>query len=189
MRRANPKLVAVFGGTGFLGRRIVKQLLQDGFRVRAISRHPERAKQIFGLRYAQLESCHADILAPRSIPAAVKDADGVVNAVSLYVEHGVTTFHAVHVEAAGRLAQLCREAEVRHLVQISGIGAAPDSSSLYIRARGRGEAAVREAFDGATIIRPAIMFGLDDAFLTTLVNLVKRLPIFPLFGHGCSRFG
>jgi uncharacterized protein YbjT (DUF2867 family) len=181
---ANQKLVAVVGGTGFLGRRIVKRLLQEGFRVRAASRHPEQVTQIFGLRHTQFESCHADILDERSIRAAVEDADSVVNTVSLYVEYAATTFHAVHVEAAEHLARTCREAGVRRLVQISGIGANPDSDSRYIRARGRGELAVREAFYGATIIRPAVMFGPDDAFLRTLVNLVKRLPVFPLFGRG-----
>ncbi|MGH9338099.1 MAG: complex I NDUFA9 subunit family protein [Acidobacteriota bacterium] len=186
-RNGKPRLVAVFGGTGFLGRRIVEHLLQDGFRVRAISRHPDRAKQIFDLTHAHLESCRADIVDEKTIPAVVEDADGVVNAVSLYVEHGSITFHAVHVESAARLARLCREAEVRRLVQISGIGADPNSDSRYIRARGEGEVAVREAFNGATVIRPAVMFGPDDAFLTTLVQLVRRLPVFPLFGRGKTR--
>ncbi len=139
--------------------------------------------QIFGSARAQLESYRAE----KTIPAALENAYGVVNAVSLYVEHGAITFHAVHVEAAGSLARLCREAEVRRLVQISGIGADPNSDSRYIRARGRGEVAVREAFNEAAVIRPAVMFGPDDAFLTTLVRLVKRLPVFPLFGHGKTR--
>src|SRR5665648_94651 len=152
-----PKLIAVFGGTGFLGRRIVAQLLKEGFRVRAISRHPERIAQAFGLTHTRLESCRADIVNEKTIPAVVEGADSVVNAVSLYVEHGSITFHAVHVEAAARLARLCREGEVQSLVQISGIGADPNSDSRYIRARGQGEIAVREAFNDATVIRPAVM--------------------------------
>lgn len=182
-----PKLVVVFGGTGFLGRRVVEQLLQAGFRVRSISRHPDRARQIFGSTHGHLESCRADVLDKDAIPAVVEEADAVVNAVSLYVEHGSSTFQAVHVEAAGRLARLCREAEVSRLIQISGIGAAPDSHSRYVRARGRGELAVREAFSEAIVVRPTVMFGPDDAFLTTLAILVKRLPIFPLFGRGRTK--
>lgn len=184
---AGSELVAVVGGTGFLGRRIVEQLLLQGSPVRIVSRHPEHARQNFATRHKALEFCAADIVDEGAISTAIEGAGGVVNAVSLYVERGAATFHAVHVEGAARLARLCRQAKVKHLVQVSGIGADPNSDSRYIRARGQGEIAVHEAFIGATVIRPAVMFGPDDAFLTTLVQLVKRLPVFPLFGRGKTR--
>jgi len=179
-----PELAAVFGGTGFLGRRIVSKLLANGFLVRAVSRHPDRAREIFGSRRERLEVCRADMLDEGTLSAVVDGATHVVNAVSLYRERGPATFESLHVEAARRLAALCLKESVRGLVQISGLGANPKSDSRYISARGRGEIAVQGAFDKAVLVRPAVMFGPDDSFFTKLVDIVKRLPIVPLFGRG-----
>jgi uncharacterized protein YbjT (DUF2867 family) len=114
-------------------------------------------------------------------------ADGVVNAISLYVEHGADTFHSVHVEAAARIARVARRAGTKRLVHLSGIGADATSPSPYIRNRGEGEAAVQAAFPGAVIIRPAVMFASDDAFVTTILRLLRTLPAYPLFGDGRTR--
>jgi NADH dehydrogenase len=129
----------------------------------------------------------ADINDEAAVAAAVAGAYGVVNAVSLYLERGTETFHALHVKAAERLARQAQRAGVEHLVHISGIGADAASSSLYIRSRGEGELAVQAAFANAIIIRPAVMFGQDDAFLNTLVTLLKRFPAYPMFGRGLTR--
>ena len=110
-----------------------------------------------------------------------------MNAVSLYVEHGSETFQSVHVEAAERVARLARETRVQQLAHVSGIGSDPGSSSKYIKARGQGELAVRDAFPQATLIRPAVMFGPDDAFLTPIIGLLRRLPVYPMFGRGKTR--
>ncbi|WP_159590915.1 complex I NDUFA9 subunit family protein [Chelativorans xinjiangense] len=174
----------VLGGTGFLGRRIVRHLLRHGFEVRSGSRHPERARSIFG---AAVEAIRADVTDELSLNAALARSANVVNAVSLYVEHGEQTFDAIHVRAAARLARVARDVGIRQLVHISGIGSDPLSRSGYISARGRGEDAVREAFPGATIVRPAVMVGQDDAFLTTVARLVRLLPVYPLFGNGKTR--
>jgi uncharacterized protein YbjT (DUF2867 family) len=181
------KAVAVFGGTGFLGRRIVERLLEHGFAVRAAARHPERVASLFGAGRPRLVVLKADIEDAAATMAALEGAYGAVNAVSLYVEKGDRTFQRIHVAAAGNLARLAGEAGVARLVHISGIGADPASRSAYIGARGRGEAAVRAAFPAATILRPAVMFGPDDAFLSTLVGLTRRLPVYPLFGRGGTR--
>lgn len=129
----------------------------------------------------------ADINDEDAVAAAVAGAYGVVNAVSLYVERGTETFHAVHVEAAERLARQAQRAGVERLVHVSGIGTDATSGSLYIRNRGDGELAVQAAFASAIIIRPAVMFGRDDVFLNTLVKLLKRLPAYPMFGRGLTR--
>lgn len=179
-------IVTVFGGTGFLGRRVVGNLLAHDFSVRVASRHPSRASEL-DRKGTHLEAVRADVNDETSTSAAVEGADGVVNAVSLYVERGENTFHSVHVEAAARLARLSYDAGVEQLVQISGIGSDPNASSRYIRARGEGEEAVRAAFPGAVLIRPAIMFGPDDAFLKPLSDLLGRLPVFVLFGRGQTR--
>ena len=187
-KQSRGKIVAVFGATGFLGHRIVRHLLDHGFRVRAASRHPECVPLPLRGDVRGKEAIGADVHDEASVAAVLAGAYGVVNAVSLYVEGGGReTFHAVHVEAAARIARLAREAGVERLVHVSGIGADPASSSDYIRARGEGETVVREAFPSVTVVRPSVMFAPDDQFLTTLARLLRTLPIFPLFGTGQTR--
>ena len=183
----NYRVVTVFGGTGFLGRRVVRHLRNGEYSVRIASRHPERGEKLFGSDDPRLQSVDANIHDERSVADALAGAYGVVNAVSLYVEHGPETFHSVHVEAAQRVAVQAHRAGVERLVHVSGIGSDAASPSLYIRKRGEGELAVRTAFADATIIRPAVMFGPDDAFLTTILKLLRRLPIYPMFGRGLTR--
>src|SRR6266550_5240369 len=181
------RVVTVLGGTGFLGRRVVRHLRKHGFSVRIASRHPDRGHRLFGLDDPQLQSVEANIQDERSVADALAGAYGVVNAVSLYVEHGLETFHSVHVESAQRVAAQAHRAGVERLVHVSGIGADAASPSRYIRKRGEGELAVRAAFADALFVRPAVMFGPDDAFLTTILELLRRLPIYPMFGRGRTR--
>ncbi len=175
------RIVTVFGGTGFLGRRVVRHLSGRSLLVRIASRHPERVPGASG--GSAFQSIRADI----NDEAAVAEAYGVVNAVSLYRERGTETFHALHVKAAERLARQAQRAGVERFVHVSGIGAEAASRSPYIRSRGEGELAVQAAFANAIIIRPAVMFGDDDAFLNTLVTLLGRLPAYPMFGRGLTR--
>src|SRR3977135_564322 len=183
----NDRTVTVFGGTGFLGRRIVRDLRSRGFPVRTASRHPDRGRRLFGPDDQQLQSVGADIHDERSVADALAGAYGVVNAASLYVEHGQETFQPVHVESAQRVAAQAHRAGVERLVHVSGIGADAASPSRYIRKRGEGELTVRAAFNDALFVRPAVMFGPDDAFLTTILKLLRQLPIYPMFGRGRTR--
>jgi uncharacterized protein YbjT (DUF2867 family) len=183
----NERTVTVFGGTGFLGRRVVRHLRKHGLSVRIASRHPSRDHRLFGLDDPQLQSVAANIHDERSVADALAGAYGVVNAVSLYVEHGQETYHFVHVVSAERVAAQARRAGVERLVHVSGIGSDAASTSLYIRKRGEGELAVRAAFADALFIRPAVMFGPDNSFLTTILKLLQRLPIYPMFGRGLTR--
>ena len=187
MAATNNRTVTVFGGTGFLGRRIARHLRNHGFSIRIASRHPGRRHEPFGLDDPQFQSIEANIHGDQSVAHALAGAYGVVNAVSLYVERGRETFHSVHVECAERVAALARQAGVERLAHVSGIGSNVASPSLYIRKRGEGELAVRSAFADAMIIRPAVMFGPDDAFLTTILKLLGRLPIYPMFGRGLTK--
>ena len=168
----------VFGGTGFVGRRVVRHLRESGTRVRIVSRHPRLGED------DGIEQIAADAHDERSVEAAVAGADGVVNAISLYVEHRRDTFHSVHVETAAKIARTARRAGIRRFVHVSGISADTASPSPYIRSRGEGEAAVQTAFPGAVIVRPAVMFASDDAFLTTILRLLRSLPAYPIFGDG-----
>ena len=177
----------MFGGTEFLGRRVVRHLRKCGFSVRIASRHPDRGKGLFALDDPQLQSVEADIHDERSVAHALAGAYGAVNAVSLYVEHGQGTFHSVHVEFAQRVAVQARRAGVERLAHVSGIGSDAASPSLYVRKRGEGELAVGAAFADPLLIRPAVMFGPNDTFLTTIITLLERLPIYPMFGRGLTR--
>lgn len=171
----------VFGGTGFVGRRVVRYLREVGTKVRIVSRHPGRVED------DSIEQIAADVRDERCVGAALAGADGAVNAMSLYIEHGRDTFHSVHVEAAAKIAGAARQAGIKRFVHISGIGANAASPSTYIRSRGEGEAAVQTAFPGAVIVRPAVMFAADDAFLTTILRLLRSLPAYPIFGDGRTR--
>jgi uncharacterized protein YbjT (DUF2867 family) len=180
-------IITVFGATGFLGQRIVRRLHERGCALRIASRHPVRARALFGTDDPRLRAIQGDIRDRQSVADAIAGVRGVVNAVSLYVEHGKETFHAVHVEAAQRVAMEARRLGIEQLVHISGIGADAQSRSRYIRSRGQGELAVRMAYPGAILVRPAVMFGPDDAFLTVILTLLQRLPAYPIFGSGKTK--
>ncbi|WP_136068688.1 SDR family NAD(P)-dependent oxidoreductase [Modicisalibacter radicis] len=175
--------VTVFGGTGFLGRRIVMRLARAGIEVIVAARHardvavPEASGKVVFRR--------TDVRDDASLAAALEGADAAVNAVSLYVERRGLGFTTIHVEAATRLARLAAEKRTG-LVHISGIGVDEASDSAYVRARARGERAVRETHPGAVALRPSVLFGPDDAFASSLAMLA-RLPLVPLFGHGATR--
>jgi uncharacterized protein YbjT (DUF2867 family) len=181
------RVVTVFGGTGFLGRRVVEHLCNHGFFVRIVSRHPDRSRELFGPDGSQFQSLEGDIRDAQAVADALAGAYSAVNAVSLYVEREGETFHSVHVEVARRLAARAQRDGLERLVQVSGIGADAASPSLYIRKRGEGELSVRAAFPDAVIVRPAVMFGPDDAFLTTILAHFRKLSVFPMFGRGRTR--
>ncbi|MDX1574943.1 MAG: complex I NDUFA9 subunit family protein [Kiloniellales bacterium] len=176
------KRATVFGGTGFLGRAVVKRLDAEGAQVRVAARRPP-----VGTLPAGVEAVEADLRDAASVARAAADRDWVVNAVALYRERRGETFQAVHVEGARRVAEAAASGGAEALVHISGIGADPASESGYVRARAAGEAAVREAFPEATILRPSVLFGPEDSFTNSLAKIAKLAPIFPLFGDGSTR--
>lgn len=178
---ANFSPITVFGGTGYLGCRVVRALAAGDCRVRVAARHPESGT--FADLGERVEPVVADVREAGSIAAAIGDAAGVVNAVGLYTERGDETFAAIHVDGAGRVAAAARVAGAR-LVHLSGIGADAGSPSKYVRARALGEARVRATAPDAVILRPSVLFGHDDAFVGALVGLVRALPVIPLFGDG-----
>lgn len=180
--------VSVFGGTGFLGRRLVRRLAAEGATVRVAVRHPDRPRSaLYEADSDRITVLRADVRDQTSVAATVAGADAVVNAVSAYVEKGGVTFEAVHERGAATVAREAAAAGIARLVLVSGIGADPESRSPYIRARGRGERVVREAFPGVTIVRPGAMFGPGDALFGTLADLAHRFPMLPLIGGGCTR--
>lgn len=180
--------VSVFGGTGFLGRRLVRRLAAEGATVRIAVRSPDRVRSVFGAAATdRIAVFRADVRDHASVAAAVAGADAVINVVSAYVEKPGVSFASVHQQGAQTVAQEAADASVARLVLVSGIGADPESGSPYIRARGRGELVVRQVFPSATIVRPSAMFGPGDALFGTLADIVRLLPVVPLIGGGRTR--
>jgi uncharacterized protein YbjT (DUF2867 family) len=180
--------VTVFGGSGFLGRQIVRRLAGDGAAVRVAVRHPERASLPAAADAAgPITTVHADVSDEATVASAVAGSDAVVNAVGHYVERGPATFEAIHGQGALHVARAAATAGVRRLIHISGIGADPGSESPYVRARALGERLVEGAFPSVTILRPSVMFGPDDAFIKSLAALARLMPVMPLFGTGAVK--
>ncbi len=180
--------VTVFGGTGFLGRQIVKRLAADGTHVRVAVRRPEQASFLEAFAPGgRIEAVAADVWNEATVARAVEGSAAVVNTVGHYVEKRGASFDAVHGEGARHVARQALKAGVGRLVHISGIGADPASASPYVRARGVGEALVLDAFEGATILRPSVLVGPGDKFLNTLARLARLAPALALFGRGETR--
>ena len=180
--------VTVFGGSGFLGRRIVEHLAATGHDVRVGVRHPDRAAFLRRLDAdGRIELVQADVWDESTVARAADGAASVINTVGHYVEKGRTTFDRIHGRGALHVARQAKLAGVERLIHISGLGADPGSDSPYVRARGIGESLVKEAFGGVTILRPSVIFGPDDAFLNRLAGMARQTPVLPLFGTGGTR--
>ena len=170
-------LVTVFGAGGFLGRYVTQSLLKTGVRVRGAERDPRRAWYLKPLGpLGQFQAGRADISDKASVAAAVQGADAVINLVGILKG----PFHKVHVEGARNIAEAAAAAGVPALVHISSVGADPESESAYGRSKGEGEAAVRAAFPGATIIRPSIVFGQEDGFINRFARMARLMPVLPV---------
>ena len=177
--------VTVFGGSGFLGRQIVRRLADHGVDVRVAVRHPERAALLVKASTAgQITAVYADVWEEASVGAAVDGSEAVINMVGHYVERGKATFETTRGQGALHVARASARAGVQRLVHISGLGTDPKSDSPYARARGIGERLVTEAFPAATILRPGVIFGPEGGFLNRLAALARVLPVMPLFGAG-----
>ena len=186
-REAN-RLATVFGGSGFLGRYIVRALVHRGWRIRVAVRRPDLAaflQPIGGV--GQIQPVQANLRFPDSIAAAVEGATAVVNATGVTAESGAQTYKAVHVEGALALAKAALAARASSYVHISGIGADPNSASPYIASKGLGEKATRDAIPDAVIMRPSVVFGPEDDFFNRFGALACHMPVLPLLGGGGTR--
>jgi uncharacterized protein YbjT (DUF2867 family) len=181
-------LVTVFGGSGFLGRHVVRALAQRQYRIRAAVRRPELCGYLRPMgRVGQVNAVQANLRYPESVAAAVRDADIVVNLVGILFERGVQRFDAVQVEGAEAVAQASKAAGAR-LVHISAISADANSPSHYARSKAEGEQRVLAADPVATIVRPSIVFGPEDDFFNRFAALARIAPALPLPGGGHTRF-
>lgn len=183
------QLVTVFGGSGFVGRHVVRALVKRGYRVRVAVRRPDLAGFLQPLgTVGQIHAVQANLRYPASLAAAVKGADAVVNLVGIMEQSGRQTFSSVQANGARAVAQVSAAAGIGRLVHVSAIGAAADAKSLYARSKAEGEAAVFAAVPDAVVLRPSIMFGPEDDFFNRFAVLARMLPVLPLIGGGETRF-
>lgn len=180
---ATAPLVTILGGSGFVGRYIAQAMARRGWRVRVAVRRPNEAHFVrpYG-DVGQVEPVQANIRDEASLRRAIKGATAVVNCVGVLAESGSQSFRALQAEGVARAARVAADEGVERFVQISAIGADPESPSAYGRTKAEGEAAVRETFPDATILRPSIVFGPEDEFFNRFAAMSRFSPALPLVG-------
>lgn len=180
-------LVTVFGGSGFLGRSVVRALAKRDYRIRVAVRRPELAGHLQPLgRVGQIHAVQANLRYPASVEAAMRDCGVAINLVGILAEGGAQTFDAVQARGAGAVARAAAAAGAR-MVHVSAIGADENSLSRYGRAKAAGEKAVLSAVPSATILRPSVVFGPEDQFTNRFAALATISPVLPLIGGGLTR--
>lgn len=183
------ELIVVFGGSGFIGRHVVKQLARKGYRVRVPMRRPHLGQDLRVLGdVGQIHLMQANVRFPESVAAALEGADGVVNLVGVLHEQGRQDFDAMHVRAAETIAQAAKAAGITKLVQVSAIGADARAKAKYARTKAAGEQAVRETVPSTVVLRPSIVFGPEDDFFNRFADMAKFSPLLPLIGAGKTKF-
>jgi uncharacterized protein YbjT (DUF2867 family) len=180
-------LVTVFGGSGFLGRNVVRALCKRDYRIRVAVRRPELAGYLQPIgKVGQIHAVQANIRHPASIEAAMRDSHIAINLVGILAESGAQTFDAVQAKGAETIAKAASAAGA-HLVHVSAIGADENSASRYARSKAAGEKAVLAAVPSATILRPSVVFGPEDQFTNRFAALARISPALPLIGGGATK--
>jgi len=180
-------LVTVFGGSGFLGRSVVRALAKREYRIRVAVRRPELAGHLQPLgRVGQIHAVQANLRYPASVEAAMRDSHAAINLVGILAESGAQTFDAVQGAGAGTVAKAAA-AVGADMVHVSAIGADENSPSRYARAKAAGEKAVLAAVPSATILRPSVVFGPEDQFTNRFAALARMSPVLPLIGGGLTK--
>ena len=183
------QLITVFGGSGFVGRHVVRALVKRGYRVRVAVRRPDLAGFLQPLgTVGQIHAVQANLRYPDSVAAAIKGADAVINLVGILQESGRQSFTGVQANGARTIAKACAALGVSRLVQISAIGADAHSKSRYGSSKAEGEAAMLSLVPGAVVLRPSIVFGPEDSFFNRFAALARMLPVLPLIGGGETKF-
>jgi len=183
MSLSNAKLVTIYGGSGFVGRYIARQMAKEGWRVRVAVRHPNEA--IFVRTYGvvgQVEPILCNVRDDASVAAAMQGADALVNCVGILSETSKNKFETVQNEGAARIARLAAEAGITRLVHISAIGADAGAESAYARTKALGEQAILSHVSTAVILRPSIIFGTEDQFFNRFAGMTRMGPILPVIG-------
>ena len=183
------RLITIFGGAGFIGRHLVRRLAVEGRRIRVVSRAPGLSGHLQPLGdVGQIVVQSVDQRDEAALTRLLEGSSAVVNLVGILYENSKQRFDEVHGEFPGRMARAAAAADVKHVVHVSAIGADAQSSSAYARSKAKGEAAVRDAFAKAVIIRPSIVIGPEDDFFNRFAAMARMSPALPLIGGGKTRF-
>ena len=182
------KLVTIFGGSGFLGRHIVRALANDGWRIRVAVRRPNNANFLTTMgRVGQIQLLKANVRDDDAVRGALKDADAAINLAGILYQTGRQRFDSIHVEGATRVARLSAELAVPRLLHVSSLGAHTESRAKYAKTKAEGERSVRELYPTATIFRPSAVFGPEDDFFNKFAWLARMSPVLPVIGGGGTR--
>ncbi len=182
-------LVTVFGGSGFIGRQVVRALARQGFRIRVACRRTNLAYRLPQLGdVGQIEIAQANLRVPSSVERALDGAEACVNLVGVLQESGRQRFHSLHAQGSRMVAESAARRGISRLVQVSAIGADAESKSKYARTKALGEAAAREAVPKAVVLRPSVVFGPEDDFFNRFAVMAAISPVLPLPGGGTTRF-
>lgn len=182
-------LIVVFGGSGFIGRYVVKALAKRGKRIRVPMRRPHLGADLRVMGdVGQIQLMQANVRYPESVERALEGASGVVNLIGLLYEKGPQSFAGVQAGGARAIAKAAAARGVERFVHVSAIGADPNGAAAYARTKAEAEAAVREAVPSAAVLRPSIVFGPEDGFFNRFGRMAKYAPALPLIGGGRTRF-
>jgi NADH dehydrogenase len=187
MPSLNP--ITIFGGTGFIGRHVIRRLARTGAIIRVPTRDPEKALPLKPMGdVGQIVPFACSLRNDDAVAEAIGRSETVINLIGILHKKGRDTFQTIHVETAARIARLAKQNGAQHFVHMSALGASDQSSSSYARSKAAGERAVRTFFPGAVLIRPSIVFGPEDNFFNLFATLARFLPILPLIGGGVTKF-
>lgn len=188
MALGSEKRVTIFGGSGFVGTRLVQLLARRDWRIRVAVRRPDLAGHLRPLgRVGQIAPVQANIRYPESVAAAVSGADVVINLTGIISETSRQKFRAVHAMGARTIAEASKRAGVGRLIHMSALGADPESPSAYFRSKALGEKEALEVLHSTIVFRPSIQFGEGDGFVSLYATLAQLLPVLPVIGGG-TRF-
>jgi len=180
--------VTIFGGTGFVGRSLVQKFAESGALIRVAVRNPFHAQALKPLgEIGQISLIQASISSQSDVLRAIQGSDVVINLVGILAEKGSQTFEAIHVEGAERVAEAAKQQGISTLLHMSALGVSKDSNSKYSSSKARGQEAVLQRFPNATVFRPSVIFGPEDAFLNRFAQMAFASPFLPLIGGGKTK--
>ncbi len=183
------RLITVFGGTGFIGRHLVRRLAAQGARLLVVGRNPSHGTYLQPMgRVGQILVERVDLSSEQALARALAGAGGVVNLIGILYETRHQRFDEVHGALPGRIAKVAADAGIERMVQLSAIGADASATSAYARSKAEGERRVHEALPSATILRPSIVIGPEDSFFNRFAEMARLMPALPLIGGGKTRF-
>ncbi|MFY9288352.1 MAG: complex I NDUFA9 subunit family protein [Alphaproteobacteria bacterium] len=184
-----PQQITIFGGSGFIGRALIRRLAKTGAIIRVATRDVEKTLPLKPMgNVGQIVPIPCSVRSDTDVAEAIGQSDIVINLLGILFEKGRNNFKALHVEAAARIARTAKERGVKHLIHMSALGADDHAASKYAQSKAAGEQAIKTFYPKATIIRPSIVFGAEDNFFNKFAGLAQLSPALPLIGGGLTKF-